>query len=166
MKKKRRYLRTWLKQDEDAKTYLLLDVLGIIFVIIMLDLMISDARRCYIEKSSFIDILDEYYPEYTDFTYADNADYLISFTKDNTYLVKSRNRDADLSSFIYKKEKYYICKEDARNNKNLIIVFKYEDKVCTATAVFLDGEEQKSLSIQNIYAGLVVNSQGELEYLE
>lgn len=166
MKKKRRSLPTWFKQDEETKAYLLLDVLVIIFVIIMFVLIISDARRCYIEKSKFKDVLDKYYPEYTDFKYTDNVDYLISFNEDNTYLVNARNRNADPSSFIYKKEKYYICNEDTRNNKNLIIVFKAEDKVCTATAVFLDGEKQKFLSIQKICAGLVINSQGELEYLE
>lgn len=166
MKKKRRDLATWLKQDEDAKTCLILGVLVIILVIIMFVLIISDARRCYIEKSSFINILNEYYPEYTDFTYVDTTDYLLGSDKDNTYLSKSRIHDVEPSSFIYKKEKYYICKNDARNNKNLIIVFKYENKVCTATAVFLDGEKQKSLSIQKIEAGLVINSHGELEYLK
>lgn len=166
MKKKRRDLATWLKQNEETKAYLLLDVLIIIFVIIMFVLIISDARRCYIEKSNFKDVLDRYYPEYTDFTYADNADYLISSIKGNTYLIKSRNRDADPSSFMYKKEKYYICKEYTRDHKNLIIVFTAEDKACTATAVFINGEKQKSLSIQNIYAGFVINSHGEFEFLE
>ena len=166
MKKKKRDLITWLKQDEDAKTYLLLSVLVIIFVIIMLVLIISDARRCYIEKSNFKDVLDRYYPEYTNFRYADQADYSFCIGKDSTYLIKSRNCDADPSSFMYKKEKYYICDDEDRNNKNLIIVFKDEGKASAATAVFLDGEKQKSSSIQKIIAGLVINSQGELEYLE
>lgn len=162
MKKKKRDLITWLKQDEDAKTYLLLSVL----VIIMFILIISDSRWCYIEKSNFTDVLDRYYPEYTDFKYADMADYLLHSEKNSTYLIKSRNCDAGPSSFIYKKEKYYICDDKARNNKSLIIVFKDEGKVSAATAVFLDGKKQKSSSIQKIIAGLVINSQGELEYLE